>query len=40
MPRRIRIHNKGKDKRHFSKTAVRTHKRNINANPMRGGIRL
>lgn len=27
-------------RRSFSKNAVRTHKRNINARPMRGGIRL
>ena len=27
-------------RRSFSKNAVRTHKRNVNARPMRGGIRL
>lgn len=27
-------------KRMFSRTASRTHKRNLNGNPMRGGIRL
>lgn len=27
-------------RRMFSKNAVRTHKRNVSARPMRGGIRL
>lgn len=27
-------------RRSFSKNAVRTHKANVNARPMRGGIRL
>lgn len=27
-------------KRHFTSNAVRHHKRNFSANPMRGGIRL
>lgn len=29
-----------KSKKLFSKTAVKVHRRNIPANPMRGGIRL
>lgn len=32
--------NKGKSKRLFSKTASGTHKKNLQTNPMRGGIRL
>lgn len=32
--------NKKHSRRLFSKTASRTHKRNIAGNPMRGGIRL
>lgn len=32
--------NKRKSKKMFSKGASRTHKKNINTNPMRGGIRL
>lgn len=32
--------NKHSDKKHFSNTARKTHKRNIPRNPMRGGIRL
>lgn len=32
--------NYGKSKRLFSRTAKKTHKRNINQMPMRGGIRL
>lgn len=32
--------NKRSDKRRFSRTAMRTHKRNIPSRPMRGGIRL
>lgn len=31
---------KRKDKRYFSRTADRTHKKNLQSNPMRGGIRL
>lgn len=27
-------------RKQFSRTASRTHKRNLNGNPMRGGIRL
>lgn len=38
MSRRHRV-NRRHDKKRFTKTAVRTHKKNI-ANPMRGGIRL
>lgn len=37
---RKRISNKGKDRRRFSKTASGTHKKNLRATPMRGGIRL
>lgn len=32
--------NKHKDRRRFSRTAGRTHKKNLRATPMRGGIRL
>lgn len=32
--------NRRSDKRRFSRTAQRTHKRNIPSRPMRGGIRL
>lgn len=28
------------NKKHFSKTAAKVHRRNVNAKPMRGGIRL
>lgn len=31
---------RGASKKSFSKNAVRTHKKNVNARPMRGGIRL
>ena len=31
---------KGKDKRKFTKHAVRVHHKNLHANPMRGGYRL
>lgn len=31
---------KGASKRHFSRNAVRTHKRNVSNRPMRGGIRM
>lgn len=37
--RRSKI-NRSKSKRMFSKTASKTHKKNINPNPMRGGLRL
>ena len=40
MAFRKRITNKGKDRRRFSRTAGRTHKKNLRATPMRGGIRL
>lgn len=40
MAYRKKIYNKGKDKRRFSKTAAGTHKKNLRATPMRGGIRL
>lgn len=29
-----------RDKKRFSRTAMKTHKRNIPSRPMRGGIRL
>jgi len=28
------------DKKHFSRSAMRVHRRNVNDRPMRGGIRL
>lgn len=31
---------RGKSKRSFSKSAGRTHKKNVSPRPMRGGIRL
>lgn len=40
MSLRKRVRSKGRDKKRFSKTARRTHVRNIPANPMRGGFRL
>lgn len=40
MAYRKKIRNKGKDRRRFSRTAGRTHKKNLRASPMRGGIRL
>lgn len=38
--KRSRVKSKGKDKRRFSKTAGRTHKKNLQATPMRGGFRI
>jgi len=38
--KRSRIKNKRRDKRRFSKTATRTHKKNLRATPMRGGFRI
>lgn len=32
--------NRRSDKKRFSRTAMKTHKRNIPSRPMRGGIRL
>lgn len=32
--------NRRSDKRSFTRGAMRTHKRNVNSRPMRGGIRL
>lgn len=32
--------NQRRSKKRFSRTAMRTHKRNIPSRPMRGGIRL
>lgn len=32
--------NRRTDKKRFSRTASKTHKRNLRATPMRGGIRL
>lgn len=32
--------NRKSDKKSFSRNAVRTHKKNLRANPMRGGFRL
>ncbi|UOK21011.1 DNA binding protein [Chifec microvirus UA13_19] len=32
--------NRRSDKRRFSRTASKTHRRNISSRPMRGGIRL
>lgn len=39
MAKRQRL-SRGKSKKMFSRSAGRTHKRNIAAAPMRGGIRL
>lgn len=39
MAKRVRL-SKGRSRRLFRKTASRTHKKNIKAGPMRGGIRL
>lgn len=38
--KRGRVKNKGKDKRRFSKTASKVHKKNLRATPMRGGFRI
>lgn len=38
--RRRQISNVNKDKRVYSRTADKTHKLNVKARPMRGGIRL
>lgn len=40
MAYRKPIRNKNRDRRRFSKTASRTHKKNLRALPMRGGFRL
>lgn len=40
MAYRNRVKNRGKDRRRFSKTASRSHKKNMRATPMRGGFRL
>lgn len=40
MAFRKKIRNKHKDRRRFSRTAGRTHKKNLRATPMRGGFRL
>lgn len=40
MAFRKRIKNKRRDKRRFSKTAGKMHKKNNRANIMRGGFRL
>lgn len=39
MKFRKRAH-KRSDKKRFSRTAAKTHRRNLRATPMRGGIRL
>lgn len=39
MKKRFKMSRKG-SKRLFTATASRTNKRNLNTNPMRGGIRL
>lgn len=39
MKRRFKISNRS-SKKLFSRTASRTHRRNVSGNPMRGGIRL
>lgn len=31
---------KGRDKKYFSATANKTHKKNLRENPMRGGFRI
>jgi len=38
--KRSKIRNKRRDRRRFSKTASRTHKKNLRATPMRGGFRI
>lgn len=38
--KRFRVKNKRRDRRRFSKTAGRTHKKNLRATPMRGGFRI
>lgn len=40
MSRRSKPKSQSADKRKFTHTAMRVHKRNIPRNPMRGGIRL
>lgn len=40
MSMRRRVGNKHKDKKRFSRTAMRTHVKNVPAHPMRGGFRL
>lgn len=40
MHRRNRVKSKYHDKKRFSRTAAGTHKKNLRATPMRGGIRL
>lgn len=40
MAFRKRIKNRRKDRKRFSRTAGRTHKKNARANIMRGGYRL
>lgn len=40
MAFRRRVKNKSRDKRRFTKTASRFHKKNNRANIMRGGYRL
>lgn len=37
---RAKVHNKGGDKRYFSKTASMMHKKNIRPAVMRGGFKL
>jgi len=38
--RRMKMRNRRRDKRKFSKTADSVHPKNFQGNPMRGGIRL
>lgn len=40
MSNRKRVRNHGRDKKRFSRTAMKQHVKNIPANPMRGGFRL
>jgi hypothetical protein len=40
MAMRKRIRNRRKDRRRFSKTASRTHNKNLRARTARGGFRL
>lgn len=40
MAFRKRVKNRSKDRRRFSRTAGKTHKKNLRANVMRGGYRL
>lgn len=38
--KRYRVKNKSRDRRRFSRTASKVHKKNARARPMRGGFRI